>query len=103
MFFRTNIEDHPPIFLRIINFFEIFCGLGLQGNSELSCILPQEIGALFFPVFFLWLALGRMSLLGSVAQALACVFFGMHNACVARYAAAGLDILPRPRFIITMV
>ena len=34
MFCRTSIEDHPPIFLRILNFFEIFCGLGmgLQGR-----------------------------------------------------------------------
>ena len=24
MFFRTNIEDHPPSFLRILNFFEYF-------------------------------------------------------------------------------
>ena len=103
MFFRTNIEDHPPFFLRILNFFEIFCGLGLEGNSETVLYIAPGDRRPFFPRFFLWLALGRMSLLGPVAQALACVFFGMHNACVARYAAAGLDILPRPRFIITMV
>ena len=38
MFFRTNIEDYPPNFLNILNFFEIFCGWGLQG-----CFVLTEI------------------------------------------------------------
>ena len=34
MFFWTHIDDHPPNILRILSFFfEIFCGLGLQGET----------------------------------------------------------------------
>ena len=50
MFFRTNIEDYPPNFLRILNFFEIFCGWGLQGCgggvSETPCFTVSFEGHL---------------------------------------------------------
>ena len=52
MFFRTNIEDHPPIFVRILNFSKYFVDWVFRAIPKLSCILPQEIGALSFPFFF---------------------------------------------------
>ena len=52
MFFRTNIEDHPPILLRILNFFEIFCGLGLQGNSETVLYIAPGDRRPFSPFVF---------------------------------------------------
>ena len=49
MFLGTNSEDHPPNFLRILNFFEMFCGWGgvfrvarcLENTLRIFTIRPE--------------------------------------------------------------
>ena len=43
VFFRADIEDYPPNFLRILNFFEIFCGWGLHLVAPYCAILRDYL------------------------------------------------------------
>ena len=52
--FKTNLEDHPPNCLRILNFFEIFCRLGLQGMSVCNYLVTTWTPPDLFTPMCVW-------------------------------------------------